>query len=121
MLGVSVPAEYSYCLLDCAGIGKHSQGANINISLNLMNLLRNVTALTFNIHQIIESYMTPISHFDVHGTWAVYIWLTSCFVTGLPLCKVIPFSKPSLLIAAYLSLSHEYVSVPILLPLKKLL
>lgn len=68
MLGVSVPAEYSYCLLDCAGIGKHSQGANINISLNLMNLLRNVTALTFNIHQIIESYMTPISHFDVHGT-----------------------------------------------------
>lgn len=95
MLRVSIPAEYSYCLLDCSGIGKHSQGANINISLNLMNLLRNVTALTFNIHQIIENYMTPISHFDVHGTWAVCIWLTSSFVTGLPLCKVI-LSLPSL-------------------------
>lgn len=120
MLRVSVPTEYSYCLLDCSGIGKHSQGANINISLNLMNLLRNVTALTFNIHQIIENYMTPISHFDVHGTWAVCIWLTLCFVTGLPLCKVILSSKPSLLIAVHLFLFHEYVSVPILLPLKKL-
>lgn len=68
MLRVSAPAEYSYCLLDCSGIGNHSQGANINMSLNLMNLLRNVIALTFNIHQIIENYMTPISHFDVHGT-----------------------------------------------------
>lgn len=121
MLRVSVPAEYSYCLLDCSGIGKHSQGANINISLNLMNLLRNVTAVTFNIHQIIENYMTPISHFDVHGTWAVCIWLTSCFVTGLPLCKVILSSKPSLLIAAHLFLFPEYVPVPILLPFKKLL
>lgn len=121
MLRVSVPAEYSYCLLDCSGIGKHSQGANINISLNLMNLLRNVTALTFNIHQIIENYMTPISHFDVHGTWAVCIWLISCFVTGLPLCKVILCSKPSLLIAAHLFLFHEYVSVPTLFPLTKLL
>lgn len=43
------------------------------------------------------------------------------FVTGLPLCKVILSSKPSLLIAAHLFLFHEYVSVPILLPLKKLL
>lgn len=73
MLRVSVPAECSYCLLDCSGIGNHSQGANINISLNLMNPLRNVIALTFNIYQIIENYMTPISHFDVHGTWAVYL------------------------------------------------
>lgn len=63
-----IPTEYSYCLLDCSGIGKQSQGANINISLNLMYLWRNVTALTFNIHQIIENYKTPISHFDVHGT-----------------------------------------------------
>lgn len=102
---VSVPAAYSYCHLDCSGIGNHSQGANINISLNLMNLPRSVIALTFNIHQIIENYMTPISHFDVHGTWAVCIWLTSRLVTGLPLCKVIPFSKPSLLIAAHLSFS----------------
>jgi len=68
MLRVSVPAEYSYCLLDCSGIGNHSQGANISISLNFMNLLRNVIALTFNIHQITENYMTPISHFDVRGT-----------------------------------------------------
>lgn len=68
VLRVSVPTEYSYQLLDCSGIGNRSQGANINISLNLMNLLRNVIALTFNIHQIIENYMTPISHFDVHGT-----------------------------------------------------
>lgn len=121
MLRVSIPAEYSYCLLDCSGIGKHSQGANISISLDLMNLLRNVTALTFNIHQIIENYMTPISHFDVHGTWAVCIWLTSCLVTGLPLCKVILSSKPALLIAAHLFLFHEYAPVPILFPLKKLL
>lgn len=118
---MSISTEYSYCLLDCSGIGKQSQGANINISLNLMYLRRNVTALTFNIHQIIENYMTPISHFDVHGTWAVCIWLTSSFVTGLPLCNVILSSKPSLLIAAHLCLFHEYVSVPILLPLKKLL
>lgn len=121
MLRVSVSTEYSYCLLGCSGIGNHSQGANINISLNLMNLLRNVIALTFNTYQIIENYMTPISHFDVHGTWAVCIWLTSCLVTGLPLCKAILYSEPSLLIAAYLSLFHEYVSVPLLFPFTKLL
>lgn len=87
VLRVSVPTEYSYQLLDCSGIGNRSQGANINISLNLMNLLRNVIALTFNIHQIIENYMTPISHFDVHGTWAVCIWHTSALWPIYPCAK----------------------------------
>lgn len=68
------------------GIGNCSQGANINISFNLMNLLRNITAITSNIHQIIENYMTPISHFDVHGTRAVCL-THLCFVTNLQSAK----------------------------------
>lgn len=82
------------------GIGNRSQGANINISLNLMNLLRNIIAIISNIHQIIENYMTPISHFDVHGTWAVCL-THLCFVTNLPLCKAMLSSESSLLIAAH--------------------
>lgn len=42
-------------------------------------------------------------------------------MTDLPLCKVIGSSKPSLLIAAYISLFHEYVSSPVFFPLSKLL
>lgn len=68
MLTVSVPTEYSYCLLDCSGFGNHSQEANTNITLNLMSLLKNVIALTFNDYQIIENSRTPITHLDVHGS-----------------------------------------------------
>lgn len=115
VLRVSVPSEYSYRLLDCSGIGNRSQGANINISLNLMNLLRNVIALTFNIRQITESYMTPISHFDVHGTWAVCIWhvlwpIYPCAMWSAP---------PNLPCIMYLFLFHEYISSPVLFPLSE--